>query len=384
MNNELELVHQESQLGSLTLLREPSEVLADAQKVAAALMEVVKGKKKQITFNGETYLESGDWQTVAAFHGVTAKVEWTHFVEFGEVKGFEAAAVAIDRNGREVSRGEAMCLNDEENWGTRTKYEWVDVLDAQGKKIWEFNAAKGKSLPKREKQATGVTVTPLFQLRSMAQTRACAKALSNLFKWVVVLAGYKPTPAEEMTGQVDNEPGLPSEYQNSSAPQVQISHQPAGAPAAPQLVQPPTQQQAASQTASQRRVGPTKRIPPTPPENVPGLLCTVKRLKESPKKGTVNANISVVFDEVLNGSNQGVAWVCTYATCWHASLFEAIRQSVGKECKFFIKERDAKLNDSDEWPTHFIDIEDVAFITDPATGEFQEYVEGKPVIQAQQ
>lgn len=146
----------------------------------------------------------------------------------------------------------------------------------------------------------------------------------------------------------------------------------------------PSEVQTAPQTASQRRVGPTKRIPPTPPENVPGLLCTVKRLKESPKKGTVNANISVVFDEVLNGSNQGVAWVCTYATCWHASLFEAIRQSVGKECKFFIKERDAKLNDSDEWPTHFVDIEDVAFITDPATGEFQEYVEGKPVIQAQQ
>jgi hypothetical protein len=109
------------------------------------------------------------------------------------------------------------------------------------------------------------------------------------------------------------------------------------------------------------------------------LLCTVKRLKESPKKGTVNANISVVFDEVLNGSNQGVAWVCSYATCWHASLFDALRRSVGKECQFHIKERDAKLNDSDEWPTHFIDIEDVAFITDPATGEFQEYVEGKNV-----
>jgi hypothetical protein len=146
-------------------------------------------------------------------------------------------------------------------------------------------------------------------------------------------------------------------------------------PDLPSEVQPPP---AAPQTASQSRVGPTKRIPPTPPENVPGLLCTVKRIKESPKKGNVNANISVVLDEVLNGSNQGVAWVCSYATCWHASLFEAIRQSVGKECKFFIKERDAKLNDSDEWPTHFIDIEDVAFI------DGQEFMDGKPVIQAQQ
>jgi hypothetical protein len=34
----------------------------------------------------------------------------------------------------------------------------------------------------------------------MAQTRACAKALRNVFAWVVVLAGYAPTPAEDMTG----------------------------------------------------------------------------------------------------------------------------------------------------------------------------------------
>jgi hypothetical protein len=188
---------------ALAVTREPEEVLADAQKAAAALMKVVKSKKKQIVFNGETYLESGDWQTVAKFYGVTAKIESTRFVQFGEAQGFEAAAVALDCNGREVSRGEAMCLNDEENWGMRPQYEWEDVLDGQGKKIWEYNAAKGKDLPKRKKVKVGEIATPLFQLRSMAQTRACAKALSNLFKWVVVLAGYKPTPAEEMTGTVE-------------------------------------------------------------------------------------------------------------------------------------------------------------------------------------
>jgi hypothetical protein len=32
----------------------------------------------------------------------------------------------------------------------------------------------------------------------MAQTRAGSKALRNALAWVVVLAGYKPTPAEEM------------------------------------------------------------------------------------------------------------------------------------------------------------------------------------------
>jgi len=230
MSTELELVSQDTSLGSLAILRDPEQVLADAQKVAAALMRIVSSKKKQIQFNGETYLESGDWQTVGAFHGVTAKVEWTRYVEYGDVRGFEAAAVAIDRNGREVSRGEAMCLNDEENWGMRPRYEWEDVLDTNGKKIWEFNKEKGKELPKRRKVQVGETATPLFQLRSMAQTRACAKALSNLFKWVVVLAGYRPTPAEEMIGVTDREPDLPPEKQapNPIQPSGNIQTETAG------------------------------------------------------------------------------------------------------------------------------------------------------------
>jgi hypothetical protein len=44
---------------------------------------------------------------------------------------------------------------------------------------------------------------PEFQLRSMAQTRACAKALRNAFAWIPVLAGYEGTPAEEMDGVVE-------------------------------------------------------------------------------------------------------------------------------------------------------------------------------------
>src|ERR1035437_8807814 len=257
-----EIVRYQPTGESLAVVREPEQVLADAQKAAAALMKVVSGKKKHITFNGETYLESGDWQTVAKFYGVTAKIESTKFVTFGEASGFEAAAVALDCNGREVSRGEAMCLNDEENWGKRTKYVWKDVLDSNGKKIWEYNAAKGKDLPKREKVEDGYTQTPLFQLRSMAQTRACAKALSNLFKCVVVLAGYKPTPAEEMTGQ---ERGV----QNSSEPEPEhdlpsesgaISYQTAGAPATPPPAQPPATRPAAAPEASQPQVGQLKFI----------------------------------------------------------------------------------------------------------------------------
>lgn len=145
---------------SITVSRPPEVVLAEAQKAAAALAKVISGKAKPVKFNGEVYLEFEDWQVVARFYGISVKVISTTPVNFGDVQGWEAKAEAIHASGHTVSAADSMCLNDEANWRNK----------------------------------------PMFMLRSMAQTRACAKALRNVLAWVVVLAGYKPTPAEEMDG----------------------------------------------------------------------------------------------------------------------------------------------------------------------------------------
>jgi hypothetical protein len=143
----------------LSVRRAPDEVLQEAHKAAAVLHDVISKKRHPVKFNGRQYLEFEDWQTVGRFYGLTARVRESKYVEYGDGKGFEAIADAIMvSNGQIVSTAEAMCLNDEKNWKTRT----------------------------------------LNQIRSMAQTRACAKALRNVLSWVVVLAGYAPTPAEEM------------------------------------------------------------------------------------------------------------------------------------------------------------------------------------------
>jgi hypothetical protein len=150
----------------LHLTRPPEQVLAEAQRAARALKDVVAKKAKPVLMKGEQYLEFEDWQTVGRFYGITSRTVWSRPVMVGEATGWEARAEAIDvRTGQVLSSAEAMCLNDEPNW-------------------------KGK---------------PSFQLRSMAQTRACAKTLRNLLAWVVVLAGYRPTPAEEIAGMQDTE-----------------------------------------------------------------------------------------------------------------------------------------------------------------------------------
>lgn len=171
----------------LSMGRSPSAVLAEAHTAAKSLKDLIAKKKKPVIMNGEQYLEFEDWQTVGGFYGAKAKATSTEYVEIGTAKGFKAKAVVIDANGNEISSAEALCLNDEEKWSTRSKYEWKD----------------GK------KEKVGDVPVPTFQLMSMAQTRACSKALRNVFAWVVVLAGYAPTPAEDMTGDEHPNGGEP-------------------------------------------------------------------------------------------------------------------------------------------------------------------------------
>jgi hypothetical protein len=164
----------------LVLTRAPDIVLAEAQRAARALKDVLEAKPKKVIFNDEQYLEFEDWQTLGRFYGVTCAVTSTRFVSYGEASGFSARAIALRADGAELSAAEAECLNDEAKWRSRPVYEWTDTPHG------------------RRRMKVGEEAVPLFMLKSMAQTRACAKALRNVLAWVVVLAGYRPTPAEEL------------------------------------------------------------------------------------------------------------------------------------------------------------------------------------------
>lgn len=206
----------DAQVGEMKLWRAPNEVLVEAQQAAIELQKRIAGKKKPVIFGDEQYIENDDWQMVAHFFGMSPKVETTEFVEYGNTTGFKATAVLIDiRTGAVISRGEALCLDEEDNWGDRTKYEWKKDANGRGVRV-----------------AVGKVPTPLFQLMSMAQTRACNKAMSNKLKWVVSLAGYSGTPAEDMHAATVQEPkqeenALPDTLQRkpqvSAAPQSQTS-----------------------------------------------------------------------------------------------------------------------------------------------------------------
>jgi hypothetical protein len=198
MGSELAVAYEQGL--SVKLYMDPEQVLADAMKAAVALKKVIDGKDKPVIFNGEKYIEREDWGTVAKFYGCTAQTIETRYVEFGDVKGWEAVAVCLDSRQNIISRAESMCLNDEDNWGLVTAREWVDRLDDKGQKVWDPKGGRNKTGGYIRDQVETKKAKPMFQLRSMAQTRAEAKVLKSVFGYVVVLAGYKPSVAEEMTG----------------------------------------------------------------------------------------------------------------------------------------------------------------------------------------
>lgn len=158
--------------------RNPEDVLKTAEVVAKAFK--LRANRLQLfkRIGPSDHLLIEGWQTLAAMYRVTAGIAKDEYVEFGDARGFEATAEALYvPTGARISTAKAMCLNDEDNWGFRPKYEYIDKV----------------------KTKTGDVAVPLQQLRSMAQTRACSKVLSNLLKWVARMAGYAGTPAEEMT-----------------------------------------------------------------------------------------------------------------------------------------------------------------------------------------
>lgn len=180
-NEAKELVVVDAVSTSVEIVREPAIVLSEAAKAATALKDVIKKKAKPVIINGEQFLEFEDWQTLGRFYGYSVRTHDSTSIELDGVKGFRAIADLLDNAGNVVGGAESFCMRDEPKWKDR----------------------------------------PSFQLASMAQTRAGAKAFRSKLSWVAVLAGYRPTPAEELDGEQSHsqassrkETPFPNKYPN--------------------------------------------------------------------------------------------------------------------------------------------------------------------------
>lgn len=144
----------------------PKEVMAAAAEQAKLLKSVVDqaGLAKKLGGKKE-HLEYEAWALIAKWNRCSPNTEWTRPIKDGEkIIGWEARVQVLNDSGTIIGAAENMCMADEPNWRNK----------------------------------------PQYSLRSMAQTRTASKALRMQFSHVAVLAGYSPTPVEEMDGVIVN------------------------------------------------------------------------------------------------------------------------------------------------------------------------------------
>lgn len=157
--NAIITVEPEVRLGSLTVLH-PVDMIARASEIATALAKVIKDRKLSRVISGREYVYVDGWSTMGAMIGILPREvpDATRELENGDY----TAAVELIRvsDGAVIGYGSAIVGFDESTWKNRPRY------------------AK----------------------RSMAITRATGKAYRLGFSWIISLAGYATTPAEEMDG----------------------------------------------------------------------------------------------------------------------------------------------------------------------------------------
>jgi hypothetical protein len=140
----------------------PAALVRGATAVAEALAGVIDKQKLYSQIQGKRFVRCEGWTTLAAMLGVTP-----HEVSVTEQDGVFTATVELRRlvDGQSVGRASAECGAPDE-------------LDRKGAPLWANR--------------------PRYARRSMALTRATAKACRLTFSWVMAMSGYEVTPAEEI------------------------------------------------------------------------------------------------------------------------------------------------------------------------------------------
>ena len=134
----------------------PNELTHYATQIAKELANVVEQQRLYQNIQGKKYVMVEGWTTMGAMLGIVPAERSVEQLPDGS---FIASVDLIRlRDGMKVGGASALCGMDEKRWGT------ADV----------------------------------FARRSMAITRATGKAYRLGYSWIMKLAGYEPTPQEEM------------------------------------------------------------------------------------------------------------------------------------------------------------------------------------------
>jgi len=172
----------------------PRKFIEEAKEKASVLAEIIEKQKVYNLIKDRKYVRCEGWTTLARMMGyipTIKKVEAIYDKDGNIEKAIATAALVDIKTGIEIAQAESICSIKEKNWKDRDEYA----------------------------------------VRSMAQTRAVSKVCRIALSWVMVLAGFEPTPAEEIQEEEKNH-----QEQNEARPTPSSPPQPSQSPQSPKYL----------------------------------------------------------------------------------------------------------------------------------------------------
>ena len=150
------------QMGSLQASSHQHIVIM-ATAIANELSKIVDEQHLYSNISGKKYVTVEGWTTMGSMLGITPKERYAKQIDDGDYEAY----VELIRNsdGAVIGGASSIVSTDEPTWANR----------------------------------------PRYARRSMAVTRATGKAFRLGYSWIMRLAGYEPTPAEEMPDVTDGQ-----------------------------------------------------------------------------------------------------------------------------------------------------------------------------------
>ena len=140
-------------------LSNPSDIMEFATNLKSLIVE----NKLSTPIKGRNYVNVEGWQIAGAFTGTFPIVEVVENLSEGNTYKYRAEVSLRNKEGEKVGYGVAICTNKE-----------------SGKQNFDE-----------------------YAVASMAQTRAVGKAYRMKIGWLLKIAGYETTPAEEMPAEAE-------------------------------------------------------------------------------------------------------------------------------------------------------------------------------------
>jgi hypothetical protein len=150
---------------------DPRGMTSRMTAIADALADAIEARGMFTTISGRKYVLAEGWSLVGAMVGVFPHPRLVEELrdQEGNWFGFRATVDLVTRDGGVVGGAVALCTVNEAQWRDRDPN----------------------------------------QIASMAQTRATAKAYRSTLGFIMPMAGYAATPAEEMEGVAPARPAAP-------------------------------------------------------------------------------------------------------------------------------------------------------------------------------